>query len=148
MRKIDIFRLNNKKSESLIYPTVIFIILNILFFSILLLFVFKSSSGALIYEQVYAKQIALIIDKAKPDMEISIDFSEGIKIAKKNKLSEEQLKRIVEIDSKTNKIIVSLSNKGGYSFKYFPDYFVSSDFKENQLILNIKEKEVENENSE
>ncbi|MDP7521196.1 MAG: hypothetical protein QF567_03095, partial [Candidatus Pacearchaeota archaeon] len=26
--------------------------------------------------------------------------------------------------------------------------FVSSDFKENQLILNIKEKEVENENSE
>ena len=77
-----------------------------------------------------------------------VGFGTACEIAKKNKLSEEQLKRIVEIDSKTNKIIVSLSNKGGYSFKYFPDYFVSSDFKENQLILNIKEKEVENENSE
>jgi hypothetical protein len=148
MEKIDIFRLNNKKSESLIYPAVIFIILNILFFSILLLFVFKSSSGALVYEQVYAKQIAIIIDRAKPNMEISIDFSEGIKIAKKNKLSEEQLKEIVKINPEENKVTVSLSHKGGYNFKYFSNYKVNVDFKENQLILDIKEKGGENENTE
>tara|TARA_Y100000310_G_scaffold333757_1_gene411950 strand:+ start:1067 stop:1513 length:447 start_codon:yes stop_codon:yes gene_type:complete len=148
MEKRGIFRLNNKKSESLIYPTVIFIILNILFFSILLLFVFKSSSGALIYEQVYAKQIALMIDRAKPDMEISMDFSEGIKIAEKNKLSGERLKKIVEITSEENKVTVSLSHKGGYNFKYFSDYDVGLDFKENKLILDIKEKGAENENTE
>tara|TARA_Y100000034_G_C6833671_1_gene376547 strand:- start:670 stop:1080 length:411 start_codon:yes stop_codon:yes gene_type:complete len=135
MEKRGIFRLNNKKSESLIYPIVIFITLNIIFFSILLFFVFKSSTAAGIYEQAYAKQIALMIDEAKSSMSIFINLEKEIKIAEKNKQPREEI-----ISTENNEVIVKLSNKGGYSYRYFSDYDVSSYFDENKLVININEK--------
>ena len=130
--------LKNKKAESLIYPTVIFITLNIIFFSILLLFVFKSSTAAGIYEQAYAKQIALIIDEAKPGMSIFLNLEKGVEIAEKNKRPKD---KIISIEN--NEVIVRLSNNGGYSYKYFSDYEISSyfdDISKNKLVININEK--------
>jgi len=125
----------NKKAENLLFPTVIFIVLNIIFFGILLIFVFKSSSGALVYEQTYAKQIALLIDEAKPGMIIKLDMEKGKEIADKNNLDESKI-----VDIKDNLVKVVLGNKGGYSFKYFLDYDVSYYFDNNVLIIVVNEK--------
>ena len=99
---------------------VIFIILNILFLMILILFLLKQGQGAVFLEQSYAKQIALLIDSAKPGMTIILDMSKAKDIAEKNSL---EFKDIV---TKTDNIItVKLTEKGGYSYSYFNDVNVS-----------------------
>ncbi len=127
----------NKRADSLIFPIVIFIVLNLVFFGILLLFVYKSSTGALVYEQTYAKQIALLIDSAKPSSEIVIDFEKGIEVAESNKIiSKENLIKI-----KDGKVAVRLSTNKGYSYRYFSDYDINSYFNQDSLVIIVDEKE-------
>jgi len=128
----------DKKGEALVYPLVIFVVLNIIFITLLMLFVFKSSTGALIYEQTYAKELALLIDGAKPGMEINFNFEKGFEIAEKNKLSSESIENLVTF--KDYQVTVKLSNSGGYSFNYFSDYDVSSSFEGHILKIIVKEK--------
>ncbi len=130
----------NKKAEEILLPIIIRVIIFIVFFGLLLIFVYKSSTGAVIYEQAYAKQISLMIDRAEPASQITIDFEKGIKIAKENKItSKESL-----VTVKDNVVFVKLSNNGGYSFRYFSDYDVSSYFQDddvgNNLIISINER--------
>lgn len=131
-----ILQMKNKGATDLIFPSILFIILNALFFGVLLIFVFKTSTSVGIYEQTYAKQIALAIDKAKPGMEISINFEKALNLAKGNNLGEEQM-----ISIKDGQVVVQLSNSGGYSFRYFSDYNVDYSVKGNTLFLKINEAE-------
>ena len=123
----------DKRGED-IFPNVIFIVVNILFFSMLILFVFKASSGAFIYEQAYAKQVAMLIDYSTPKTDIKIDFSKAINVAKENKKTE----NLVKINDVNKEVIVSLSNQGGYAMKYFSDYDVIPEIKNGFLFLSIK----------
>lgn len=116
------FKKRNKKAAILI-ENVIFIILNILFLAILILFLLKQGQGAVLLEQSYAKQIALLIDSAKPGMTIILDMSKAKDIAEKNGL---EFKDIV---TNTNNVItVKLSEKGGYSYSYFNDVDVGNPY--------------------
>ena len=124
-----------KKKGNLLYPVVIFIVLNLIFISILLLFVYRASTGALIYEELYAKQISLLIDASKSDAKITIDFKKGLEIVEKNNPEKENL-----VSFENNKVVVRLAGEVGYSSKYFSDYQISSEFEENNLILTIKDK--------
>jgi len=101
-------------------------------------FISASSTGATVYEQAYAKQVALLIDEAKPNMQILVDFEEGIKVAEKNKKTSD----LVRVDSKTNQVIVNLGSKGGYGYKYFSDYDVNvyDVVKDNLIVINIGDK--------
>ncbi|MEM3091368.1 MAG: hypothetical protein QXX55_02050 [Candidatus Pacearchaeota archaeon] len=131
--KKRLFFIENKKGEEIIYPKLIFIILNLIFISFLIFFVYKSSSGALVYEQAYAKQIALIIDSSKPETNITINFEEALKLAQENGIRKEDI-----IRKTGNEIIVSFSNKGGYKFRYFTKNKVDFDVEGNNLIIKIK----------
>lgn len=106
-------------STGILYSPITHIILIMLFFSFLLVFAYQSSEGATAYEQIYSKQIALLIDKSKPYSEIIIDFEKGYEIAEKNKIN----KKLVEI--KDNAVIVSLSDKIGYSTYFFKNYEIN-----------------------
>jgi len=113
------FKKRNKKA-AILMENVIFIILNILFITILILFLLRQGQGAVLLEQSYAKQIALLIDSAKPGMTIILDMGKAKDLAEKNGL---EFKDIV---TKTNTIItVRLSASGGYSYSYFNDVNVS-----------------------
>lgn len=135
LKKGNFSLFRDKRGED-IFPNVIFIVVNILFFSVMMLFVFKASTGAIVYEQAYAKQIALLIDYSKPNTDIKIDFSKAIAVAKENK----KTANLVKIDDVNKEVIVSLSGQGGYAFKYFSDYNVQAEFANNFLVLHIKEK--------
>ena len=63
------------KKGAILMENVIFIILNILFITILILFLLRQGQGAVLLEQSYAKQIALLIDSAKPEMTIILDMT-------------------------------------------------------------------------
>jgi len=113
------FKKRNKKA-AILMENVIFIILNILFITILILFLLRQGQGAVLLEQSYAKQIALLIDSAKPGMTIILDMGKAKDLAEKNGL---EFKDSV---TKTNTIItVRLSTSGGYSYSYFNDVNVS-----------------------
>ena len=66
-----------EKRGTVLVENVIFIILNLLFLSILVLFLVKQGSGAIVLEQAYSKQISILIDSAKPPMEIQLDMEKG-----------------------------------------------------------------------
>lgn len=107
--------MRNKSGEILV-GTVVFIILNLVFLSVLILFLLKQGSGAAVLEQSYAKQTALLIDSAKPPMVIRLDMAKGMKLAEKNGIDFED---ILKVDG--NVVRVKLSEKGGYTYSFFND---------------------------
>ena len=137
MYKKGFFRDKKGEGENMIDSPVIFLILNILFFSILLLFIFKQSTGAFVYEQAYAKQITLLLDSARPGMTIYVNFEKGIEAANKNNFD---INNAIKIDDENNAIIVKLSKRGGFATKYFTDYGLDYKIEENYLIINVRDK--------
>jgi len=124
-----------KKGENLVFPVIIFLVLNLMFFAVLLVFVYNSSSNESVYEEAYSKQIALMIDNARPNTSISMDISKLVEISDKNKLNKND---IILINEETNKVVVKLSSKG-YSFSYYSDYDIEYKINENTLTLVILE---------
>ena len=110
-----------KKRGTILVENVIFIILNLLFLSVLVLFLVKQGSGAIVLEQTYSKQIAMVADSAKPVMLIKMDMEKGKKIAEENGIG---FNEVVKIDGNT--VTVKLTEKGGYSYAFFNDVEVSS----------------------
>lgn len=127
--------IKNKKGETGVLETTIFIILNVVFMALLLIFVYNSKNGAIVYEDIYAKQIALIIDNAEPGMVIGINAKNLLEKAEKNGISKEKT-----VSVKGNEVVVSLSENGGSSFSFFSDYDVEARFVENFLEIKVKGK--------
>lgn len=93
---------------------VIFIIITLVFLTILAVFIFKQSSGTAYLEQSYAKQISLLIDSAKPGTSIYLDISEG-----KSEWFDKNFDKSVIVNN--NLITVRLSGKSEYSYSFFND---------------------------
>jgi hypothetical protein len=109
------------KRGTILVENIIFIILNLIFLAILVLFLIEQGSGAIVLEQAYSKQIAMLVDSAKPVMLIKMDMEKGEGIAEKNGID---FNDIVKIDG--NIVRVKLSKDGGYSYAFFNDVDVSS----------------------
>jgi hypothetical protein len=99
---------------TILAENLIFIILNILFLAILLLFLYRQGNGAIVLEQSYAKNIALLIDSAKPVMEMKLNMEDAFNLANRNGVKPED---IVKING--NMVTVKLSDKGGYQYSFF-----------------------------
>ena len=112
--------LPNSNKGNILTQNIIFIILNLVFLSILIIFVFSKTGTAAILEEKYAKQIALIIDSAEPGMIITLNMKDAIKIANKEK---QGLNNIISIQN--NVVTVHLREKGYYSYSFFNDIDVS-----------------------
>lgn len=128
----------NKKADTIVLETTIFIILNLVFIFLLLIFVYSSGKGAFIYEEMYAKQIALLIDNAEPDMIMGLNMEKAVELAEENGKPRDE---IVSINKEKNEVVVSLSSKGGHSFQYFSDYDIEVKFVQDNLQIKIRESE-------
>ena len=125
------------KRGNILVENIIFIILNLIFLAILILFLLKQGSGAIVLEQSYAKQIALLIDSAKPGMLIKLEMGQAKEFAEKNGID---FNEIVKIND--NVVIVKLSEKGGYEYSFFNDVDVSvypDVFPSQNYIIKINE---------
>ncbi|PIN90342.1 hypothetical protein COU57_03745 [Candidatus Pacearchaeota archaeon CG10_big_fil_rev_8_21_14_0_10_32_14] len=133
--------LNEKKGDGsdTLYPTIIRTIVYIVFFGLISFFVYKSAMGALVYEQAYAKDIGLLLDKARLGTTITYDVSKGIGIAKENEVL---ASNIVHVNSDEGYVDVRLSSHGGYRYYFFTNYDVESRIDETtkKLTLIINEK--------
>lgn len=114
--------MKNKRGNILL-ENIIFIILNVLFITILVIFLFTKTGSAAVLEEKYAKEIALIIDSAKSDMVVFIKMEDAIKTAEKEGFP---AGKIVTIND--NIVTVKLREKGGYSYSFFNDVSPNLNF--------------------
>lgn len=126
------------KRGNIVMENLVFIILNLVFFSILVLFIFTKMSSSFVLEERTAKGIALMIDSAKPGTLIRINFEEQIKSAEKEKREKNSIVNIVG-----NVVNVNIAGKKGYSYGFFNDVEVNKYFDESSLVLRIEEKNSE-----
>ena len=127
------------KQGAILIENVIFIILNVVFLSIIILFLARQSSGAYILEENYAKQIALLVDYAKPDMILKLNMEKGMKVAEDNNFD---FSKAVRIDG--NIVYVKLRDKdgAGYSYSFFNDVDAIPYYdSEGIFVITINEKE-------
>ena len=125
-----------KKRGQILVENVIFIILNLIFLTILILFISSKTGSEALLEEKYSKQIALMIDSAKPGMIIHLNMEDAIEKAEKNNLGGRE---IVSISGNT--VTVKLREKGGYSYSFFNNVDVSvhldtSNSKEYFFVIN------------
>lgn len=125
----------NEENE-ILTEEIMFIILNLTFFISLLVFIINSSD--IFYQQSYAKKIALLIDSAKSDTEITIDITKLANIAKKYN---RDIKDIIEIDNQNKKVIVKVKDEYGYSFPFFSSFNVKKMIEDDKLKIIIKNEE-------
>ena len=129
----------NKKGANFIFDQIIFIIIVVAFSVIMIVFVTRFGSQSAIKEQIYAKQIALAIDKARPGTQITMDISDIFNDVNKNKFTG----KYIEIDNNNKKVIIHLITGNGYSYNYFSDSQISwnidnSKIGEEKLILYVQ----------
>ena len=128
-------RRGNKKGELLV-GNIIFIVLNLLFLTILFLFISQQGSGLILLEQSYAKQVALTFDLAKPGMTVFLDFEKGYEEIKtnfgENYDVQSNINNIIKING--NIVTVQLDKderRKGYSYSFFNDidYELKTDIR-------------------
>jgi hypothetical protein len=105
-----------KKKGEILIENVVFILLNAVFLFILILFLIKQGQGTVVLEQIYAKEIALIADSAKPGMLIKIDMEKALDVSEKNGLD---FRDVVRINK--NVVQVKLSQDSEYTYSFFND---------------------------
>lgn len=103
-----------KKKGDILIGNIVFILINAIFIFLLIVFLLKQGSGVIVLEQLYAKEIALSIDYAKPVMLIKVDMNKGMKVANKNKIDFDE---VVKIEG--NIVKVRLSENSGYTYSFF-----------------------------
>jgi len=124
-----------QKKGEMLTENVVFIILNLAFFAIIILFLFLKMGSAAPIEEKYAKQIALLVDAARPGMLISLDISEAVEKAEDK---DWPLEKIISIED--NVVMIQLRDDGYYVYSFFNDVDVQvSDILEGDKIeLKIK----------
>ena len=126
------------KRGEILASTVLFIILNLIFLSILVIFIVRHEGGVVSLEEVYAKQFALALDAARPGMKLTFDFSKGSEADAA--WFRERYVQSVRIDG--NIVRVQLSEQSGYEYSFFNDVAVGVDvYPEGTVVFLVHEKE-------
>lgn len=112
-----------KKRGQILIENIIFIVLNLIFLTILILFISSKTGSESLLEEKYSKQIALMIDSTKPGMIIHLNMEDAIEKAEDNNWAKN---KIVLISGNT--VSVKLREKGGNSYSFFNDVNVIAKF--------------------
>ena len=122
------------KKGTILVENLIFIILNLIFLSILIGFIILKAGAFSLSEEKYTKEIVLLIDSAKSQTTILLNMERAFEEADKNGFKRENIVKKVG----TNSIRVQLREKGGYTYSYFNNLDVTvypSDDEKNYVIF-------------
>ena len=124
-----------KKRGNILTENLVFIILNLIFLSILIGFVAIQGNGHAVSEENYAKNIALLIDSSQPYTEITLDLE---KVSKKID-KDFPFSQVVHISDNT--VIVKFSDESAGSYSFFNDVRASANpSSSTSYVLRIEEK--------
>lgn len=127
----------NKKGN-ILTENIIFIVLNITFIALLMIFLFAKTGSDAVLEEKYAKQIALMIDAAEPGMTIYLNMEDAINSAAANGIPPAGIVKIND-----NIVTVKLRDKGGYSYSFFNNVHAdpNPDFSKKEFYFVISAKQ-------
>ncbi len=125
--------MKNKRGENILLENVVFIVIIVLFISVLVFFILRQGQGAVIIEDIYSKKIALMIDAAKPGMEIELNAKSLFDVAEKNGMNKNN---VVSIDG--NNVVVKASEKGRKDYGFFNDVSVDVSVDGNKLVMVVR----------
>lgn len=103
---------------------VAYFVLLVLFFAGSLYYVTWLQDGAALWEDMYAKEIVRVIERAQPQEEVTLDIHVLTEIALAHGGS---MKDIVRFDNELHRVIVSTRPGLGTSYAYFNDVSVIDD---------------------
>ena len=124
-----------KKKGEILVENIIFIVLNLVFLGILVLFLINQGNGAVFSEKFYAKQVALLIDSSSPKTVMKVNLEKPMKTAEKNGIDFED---IIKIEG--NEVVVSLKDKSSYRYSFFNDVDINFYTDDVYYIFVIEEK--------
>jgi len=108
-----------KKRGELLVENIIFIVLNVAFLSILVVFLLNQSSSEVLLEDAYSKNIALLVDSARPGDIMTINMDKAFEISKKEGID------FLDVVQVTGNIVsVNLDGKKGREYSFFQEYNV------------------------
>ena len=110
-------KINNR--ANILTENIVFILLNLVFLSILILFLVSKMSSVGVMEERYAKEIALLIDASEDGMFLYLNMEDAIKEAVDGGLSEHKI-----VSIKNNVVNVKLKEGVGFSYSFFNDVHV------------------------
>ncbi|MEK6896651.1 MAG: hypothetical protein AABX12_04300 [Nanoarchaeota archaeon] len=106
---------------------VAYFVLLVIFFIGSLYYVWGLQDGAALWEDVYAKEIVRIIERAQTPEEVALDVHLLTELAQK---SGKSLKEVVRFDNDKHLVTVSTKPYGGTSYGYFHDVKIIDDWIE------------------
>lgn len=125
----------NKRGINLLGGTLVFLLLNLAFFSIMFIAVSRAGVSAPYLEKSYGSQIALLIDSSKKGTTLSIDIVELLQTAQKEKINP-----VIKLDCGTNEVIIKITNSDGYRHAFFTELeecSYSLDQQKGRLVIKI-----------
>ncbi len=141
-------KIRGKKGDSELFfsQLIPLVIILIVLFS-LVLFVSKSASSALVYEELYAKKVGLVIENGMPGLQVNVDISDLYNLWKKQGLDLGRFRgEVIVINQDTNTVTVWAGSKGNYvypfvnenDFTYLVNFDTTKSPPEAVLTLNFK----------
>ena len=124
------------KKAGILHENIIFIILNLVFLTALIVFIYLQTSSVHLMEEENAKKIALMIDVLRPGTEIELELAEFFEKAEKEGTERE---KSVVIDNEKNLVIVRGSEDSFYEYDFFNDLEVAYKIQGNKLLFAVKE---------
>jgi hypothetical protein len=128
----------NKRGSDELTEQIVFLIIILIFFVVMLAFVTRFGTRANLKEEIFSKQIALAIDKARSGTSFAIDVSDLYLTARSNHITS----NLISIDNTNKRVVVHVVNGPGYSFSFFSDNQISWNTDEKiigkeKLIINV-----------
>lgn len=126
----------NKRAAlgDILMDNIIFLILLVLFISVMTASVIQQRDGVVIWEQYYAAELVEIINFAEPGDEIIIDVHKATVIAKGNEV---EFREIYEFDNVKKRVGVKLSRGRKTYYSYFNDVSIVEDTIELAVPINV-----------
>ena len=127
------------------WETLLYTIFTIAFLLLMFNFVTGYRGGSALWEDLYAKEIANLINHAEPGTEVKLDVSRLSSLAVKNG---KDVRDIIYINNVDNSVTVSIRNGAGTRYSFFNDVdiieprveAVSGGAVVNRLIFSVREK--------
>jgi len=115
----------NKKASETLMDNAVYLILLILFFSVMLFFIWDQANGASVWTNYYAKEITKVINAGSPEDEITLDIHKATEVARRNDII--SFREIFTFDNIEKEICVKLTPGRNSCYSYFNNVDIVED---------------------
>ncbi len=114
-----------QKRGEILVENIIFLLLNVLFLTILIIFLINQGNGVSTLEDAYSKEIALLIDSARPGMQMTVNMQSALGVANKNGVPFDQVVLV-----KGQYVTITLDQGKSKSYQFFNNINVTGYYPE------------------